>query len=72
MVWPHLTQFDKNYIALGLADIYWAGLLGPKIQLILFTQCEFSSTHTHTHTHNHFMALPDFVRDYPRELVPKR
>jgi len=25
---------------------------------------------THTHTHNHFMALLDFVRNYPGELAP--
>ena len=26
----------------------------------------------HTHTHSHFMALLDFVRDYPDELAPER
>jgi len=25
----------------------------------------------HTHTHNHFMALLDFVRDYPGKLASK-
>jgi len=29
-------------------------------------------THTHTHTHNHFMALLDFVQDYPSEPAPER
>jgi len=30
------------------------------------------NNHTHTRTHNHFMALLDFVRDYPGELAPER
>jgi len=28
--------------------------------------------HAHTHTHNRFMALLDFVRDYPGEPAPER
>jgi len=27
--------------------------------------------HTHTHTHNHFMALLDFVQDYPGKPIPE-
>jgi len=29
-------------------------------------------TRTHTHTYNCFMAVLDFVREYPGELVPER
>jgi len=35
---------NMKFLCLILADIYWAGLLGPEILMILFTQCKSAST----------------------------
>ena len=53
------------------------GVRGLPIRTITFKDisrnCRHPVTaHTHTHTHNRFMALFDFVQDYPGELAPER
>jgi len=43
--------------------------------VVCVCMCVHSCTCTHildTHTHNHFMALLDFVRDFPAEPAPER
>jgi len=47
----------------------------PSLQCIILMSLQYArcrERERETHTHNHFMALLDFVEDYPGEPAPER
>jgi len=48
---------------------FWPNSLQCNLQNVGLTNCKLP---TSPHTHNHFMALLDFVWDYPGEPAPER